>query len=62
MGTTGVVDDGCDCFKMMDGGYKIMDSESNRSDDISMSAIVVNDNKEVGRKKMCMKVKECVFE
>jgi hypothetical protein len=28
METTGVVDDGCDCIVMMDGGYEITDSES----------------------------------
>jgi hypothetical protein len=52
MGMTGMVDDGCDCFVMMDGGYEITDSESKRSDDISMSAIVVmtNDRDEVRKK------------
>jgi hypothetical protein len=52
MGMMGVVDDGCDCFVMIDGGYEIMDSESKRSDNISMSAIVVmmNDRDEVRKK------------
>jgi hypothetical protein len=56
MGMMGVADDGCDCFVMIDGGYEIMDFELNRSDDISMLAIVVitNDNDEVKKKKVCM--------
>jgi hypothetical protein len=41
MGMMGVADDGCDCFVMINGGYEIVDFESNRSNDISMSAIVV---------------------
>jgi hypothetical protein len=41
MGMIGVADDGCDCFVMTDGGYKITDFKSNQSDDILMSAIVV---------------------
>jgi hypothetical protein len=52
MGVIGVVDDGWDCFVMIDGGYEIVDFESNRSDDISMSAIVVmrNDRDEIRKK------------
>jgi hypothetical protein len=52
MEMTDMVDDGCDCFVMMDGGYEIMDSESKQSDNISMSAIVVmmNDRNEVRKK------------
>jgi hypothetical protein len=40
-GVIGVVDGGCDSFVTMDGGYEIEDVESKRSDNISMSAIVV---------------------
>jgi hypothetical protein len=52
IGVMGVVDDGCDCFMTIDGGYEIVDFESKRSDDISMSAIVVitNSNDEVKKK------------
>jgi hypothetical protein len=41
MGIMGAVDDGCDCVVMTDGGYEITDFESKRSDEISMSAIMV---------------------
>jgi hypothetical protein len=41
MGMMGAVDDGCDCLVMTDGGYEITDFESKRSDEISMSAIMV---------------------
>jgi hypothetical protein len=41
MGVMGVVDDCCDCLVMTDGGYEITDFESKRSEEISMSAIVV---------------------
>jgi hypothetical protein len=52
MGVIGAVDDGCDCFVMIDGGYEIVDFESKRSDEISMSAIVVmtNDRNEIRKK------------
>jgi hypothetical protein len=52
MGMMGVVDDGCDCFVMIDSEYEIMDLELKRSNDISMSAIVVmmNDRDEVRKK------------
>jgi hypothetical protein len=39
-GMMGVVDDGCTCFVTIDGGYEMSDFESNRSDDVLMSAIV----------------------
>jgi hypothetical protein len=56
IGVMGVVDDGCDCFMTIDGGYEIVDFESKRSDDISMSTIVVimNNNDEV-------RLNECVY-
>jgi hypothetical protein len=41
---------------MIDGGYEIMDSESKRSDDISMSAIVVITNDNEIEKKECMNI------
>jgi hypothetical protein len=40
----GAVDDGCDSFVTMDGGYEINDLESKRSDNISMLAIVAMTN------------------
>ena len=55
------MDDGCDCVVITEGGYEIMDLESKRSDDISMSAIVVRGdgkNEERG----CVCVNECVIE
>ena len=39
IGMMGMVDDGCNCIVMIDGGYEIMDLESKWSDDSSMSAI-----------------------
>jgi hypothetical protein len=56
MGMIDVVDVGCNCFVMIDGGYEIMDSESKRSDDISMSAIVVITNDNEIEKKECMNI------
>jgi hypothetical protein len=41
MGIMGAVDDGCNCFVTIDGGYEITDFESKQSDDISMSAIMM---------------------
>jgi hypothetical protein len=40
----GAVDDGCNSFMTIDGGYEIEDVESKRNNDISMSAIVVITN------------------
>jgi hypothetical protein len=40
----GAVDDGCNSFMTMDGGYEMEDLESKRSEDISMSAIEVMTN------------------
>ena len=52
-GRIGEVDDGSDCVVTTDGGYEIMDLESKRSDDISMSAMVtMNDSNK--------KERECV--
>jgi hypothetical protein len=51
MGMTGMVDDSCDCFVMMDGGYEIMDSELKQSNNISMSAIIVIMNDDSKREK-----------
>jgi hypothetical protein len=51
----GVVDDGCTCFVTIDGGYEMRDFESNRSDDVLMSAIVMMQGEEgMYRNERCM--------
>jgi hypothetical protein len=66
MGMTCMVDDGCNCFMMMDGGYEITDSKLKWSDNILMSAIVVmmNDNDNIRKKEcvyLCMSKELCVW-
>jgi hypothetical protein len=57
IGVIGVADDDCDGFVTMDGGYEITDLESKRSDEISMSAIVV-----MGMNNSKIRRKEYVYE
>ena len=60
-GRIGEVDDECDCVVIIDGGYVMTECESNRSDEISMSAIVViGDSK--NKESVCVCVNECVIE
>ena len=59
-GRIGEVDDGSDCVVTTDGGYEMTERESNWSDEILTSAIVVKGDGK-NEKRECVCVNECVI-